>query len=272
MKWVRFILSPEVDALEARYSLKERGLLDIAEMEDAQTGEVSLLGHSSVPFWEEEELPFALQIEDLGEGEISWQEQWEASPKFREGLVQVDLSSYALDAEPSILSLQPGPGFGDLSHPTTELVLQLMGEYIKDQVVVDLGCGSGILALAASAAGAREVHAVDIDPSALQHAEKNAELNALQSISFSSSFPALQAETSTVLWNMISSEQEQVWPFVAAHTTPHMIFVVSGVLEDDAENYRTQALSKGWQLEKMLTLSGWAGFVFSYIPQERNMS
>ena len=76
--------------------------------------------------------------------------------------------------------LDPGLAFGSGTHATTRMCLDwLAGHEIKDNVVIDYGCGSGILALAAARLGARHVYAVDIDPQALAAARKNTQVNDL---------------------------------------------------------------------------------------------
>ena len=103
---------------------------------------------------------------------------------YRDGLLHIDLHDFSHDMQPSFwpeaLKLKPGPGFGDLSHPSTRLVLKLMAKRIEGKAVLDVGCGSGILALAALSMGAASVCGIDIDQEALMHAEVNARLNDMQ--------------------------------------------------------------------------------------------
>ena len=76
--------------------------------------------------------------------------------------------------------LDPGLAFGTGSHTTTSLCLEwLVENEVTNKVIIDYGCGSGILALAAARLGARRVHAVDIDPQALLAARENAKKNNL---------------------------------------------------------------------------------------------
>ncbi len=80
-----------------------------------------------------------------------------------------------------ILTLEPGLAFGCGSHPTTRLCLEwLVHNNISNKTVIDYGCGSGILALAAARLGARHVFAVDIDPQALSATRSNAATNKLE--------------------------------------------------------------------------------------------
>ena len=76
--------------------------------------------------------------------------------------------------------LDPGLAFGSGSHATTHMCLDwLARNEIKNSIVIDYGCGSGILALAAARLGARHVYALDIDPQALEAAAKNTKINDL---------------------------------------------------------------------------------------------
>lgn len=82
------------------------------------------------------------------------------------------------DSKAVVIRLNPGLGFGTGSHPTTALCLKwLARQEVSNKIVVDYGCGSGILALAARALGAKEVWAVDHDPQALMATKENAALN-----------------------------------------------------------------------------------------------
>ena len=80
---------------------------------------------------------------------------------------------------PSII-LDPGLAFGTGSHPTTSLCIEWLAETdLSDKIVIDYGCGSGILAMVAAKLGAKKVYAVDIDPQAILAAHDNIERNDL---------------------------------------------------------------------------------------------
>jgi ribosomal protein L11 methyltransferase len=186
-----------------------------------------------------------------------WEKQWELfAPNFKEGKAHIDLTPYGC---PEIIRLYPGPGFGDLSHPTTRLVLRLMQPYVKDQMVLDIGCGSGILSLAAAAMGAIQVDGYDIDPAAVEHANKNAELSS-KKIHFAINPPTKIA--SLLLMNMISSEQEQAWDLIAHRIRSPALLITSGVLKEDEQDYLARRVQQGWKLLKALTEDGWCGYSF----------
>jgi len=172
-----------------------------------------------------------------------WKEQWalHAKPLVIDGIGEIPMV--------------PGPGFGDLSHPTTRLVLQMMTPYILGKRVLDLGCGSGVLSLAAHALGASKVTAIDIDPEAVEHTKENARQNHFDRIFFG---PPEDADI--LLMNMIRSEQIEAWKSVS-HCQFSTIFT-SGIRQEDRENALKLADSWGWILKKMEEEDDWLGFMF----------
>jgi ribosomal protein L11 methyltransferase len=188
---------------------------------------------------------------------VDWGAQWALFAEgFKEGKAHIDLSPFG---GTGILRLYPGPGFGDLSHPTTRLMLQLMRGKVSKESIVDIGSGSGILTLAALLMGSGPSLGIDIDPDAIIHANENAKLNGLKA-RFSLQLPTL-THTSIFLMNMIFPEQRGVSPFrFNAHVKK---WITSGVLEEQKAAYLAQAAQWGWRLEEEQSLEGWCGFVFS---------
>lgn len=186
-----------------------------------------------------------------------WEKQWELfAPNFKEGKAHIDLTPYGC---PETLRLYPGPGFGDLSHPTTRLVLRLMQPYVKDQIVLDIGCGSGILSLAAAAMGAVQVDGYDIDPESVEHANKNAKL-CQRRIRFATTPPTKIAPV--LLMNMISSEQAEAWSMIADRVPSSATLITSGVLEEHQQDYLVRKAQQGWKIMNTLTEDGWCGYIF----------
>ncbi len=204
-------------------------------------------------------------MEDKGsKNYIDWEAQWAAhAPHFSEGVVKLDLTALvgAQNPHPPIVYLEPGPGFGDLSHPTTCLVLKMMGTYVRDKYVCDIGCGSGVLSVCALAMGALSVDGIDIDPEALKHAQANAKRNHFQKqtrfyLPQNYRFPKKISEV-VLLMNMISSEQQVAWnslPFL--HTIPGIV-ITSGILITQRESYLRQCIQRGWTLLSEEQEGGW---------------
>jgi ribosomal protein L11 methyltransferase len=182
---------------------------------------------------------------------IDWTAQWKLhAPHFHDGFVHI-----------KSIRLKPGPGFGDLSHPTSNLVLDLMTDHVKGRHVLDLGCGSGVLGLCAASEGALSVIGVDIDPEAVKHAIENARINHLEAqfclpYSLSHVHP-----DSLLLMNMISSEQKVAWDSLGQFQACFSMMITSGVLVEERESYTEWLRSQGWQPKQIQEKDGWLGFV-----------
>lgn len=117
-----------------------------------------------------------------------WQARWrEQFPPLRfTGELWVVPTWHAIPAAATrVIRLDPGMAFGTGTHPTTGLCLDWLGDVgLAGKSVLDYGCGSGILAIAAQRHGATRVVGVDIDPQALRVAEENAALNDCAALSF----------------------------------------------------------------------------------------
>lgn len=191
--------------------------------------------------------------------EVDYATEWERhAPFFSDGKAQVHLKNG------QVVELIPGAGFGDLSHPTTRLVLDLMQDYVMGQTVIDIGSGSGVLSLAAGKLEAKQVFGIDIDPKAVLHANKNAILNKLEKrVHFS--LPELlgTVESSVViLMNMIIIEQISAWSSFIKNRTLSGIIITSGVLEEQEEKYLLLAKKYGWILREKRKENNWLSFVF----------
>ena len=177
---------------------------------------------------------------------IDWNKQWELhAPNFKDGFAHVQLK------ENLSFKMKPGPGFGDLSHPTTRLMLKMLPEKIEG-TVIDVGCGSGVLSLAAKLLGADRVFGIDIDQEAIDHAKQNAQLNHLHCF-FGKNLPHIPTHP-LILMNMISSEQKIAWNALPKFESYRLI--VSGYPLEEKEPHFDGALIK------KSILDGWKGYVF----------
>ena len=127
--------------------------------------------------------------------------------------------------------LDPGLAFGTGSHPTTRLCLQWLEQHlIAGASLIDYGCGSGILAIAAAKLGASAVTAIDIDPQALRASRDNAAINRVELNILSTDQPAPGA-ADIVVANILSSPLKVLAPMLCQLVRPGGRLVISGVLE-----------------------------------------
>jgi ribosomal protein L11 methyltransferase len=190
---------------------------------------------------------------------IDWEQQWqEHGADYREGFVHIDLGKEGL-------RLKPGPGFGVMSHPTTQLALEMMKQVgVKGANVVDVGSGSGILSLAASALGAKHVWGVDIDESALRHAEENAAINTISNCEFVLPKDLVIPEEDVpliVVMNMISSEQALAWESLPMLRDRDFVLITSGVREEEKGTYLEFLQSLGVRVVDEASQEGWLCFI-----------
>jgi ribosomal protein L11 methyltransferase len=152
--------------------------------------------------------------------------------------------------------LDPGAAFGTGSHPTTRLVLAWLEREVRPgDRVLDYGCGSGILAIAALKLGAAAATGVDVDPLALEAARYNASRNGVR-LELTDARRALPDAARVTVANILANPLRMLAPLLAAHTLPGGSIALSGVLEDQAreviEAYRPHAV-----LEVAARDSGW---------------
>ena len=133
------------------------------------------------------------------------------------------------------LILDPGMAFGTGSHPTTRLCLEWLERNVSEGcTVLDYGCGSGILAIAAARLGAGRVAGVDIDPLAVDAARANAERNGVSAL-FADSAEPVAGEYDVVVANILSNPLRVLAPAICAHVRSGGRLALSGILREQAE-------------------------------------
>jgi len=154
--------------------------------------------------------------------------------------------------------LDPGLAFGTGTHPTTRLMLLFLERQIKGgERVLDYGCGSGILAIAAAKLGAARVDGVDVDPQALATARANARANGIELLaSLPEALPA--AAYDIVVSNILAQPLILLAPLLAARIASGGQIALAGILEAQAAEVgaaysawldaRTDAVLDGWAL------------------------
>ena len=136
------------------------------------------------------------------------------------------------------LMLDPGLAFGTGTHPTTFLCLQWLDQQqLEQQALVDFGCGSGILGIAALLLGAKQVIGVDIDPQALLATRENARRNGLAADAMPVFLPkdAPLQNADIMLANILAGPLVELAPLLSQQVKPHGFLCLSGILANQAE-------------------------------------
>ena len=152
--------------------------------------------------------------------------------------------------------LDPGLAFGTGAHPTTHLCTEwLIDNVSKEKKVLDYGCGSGILAIAAHKLGAKIVKGVDIDPQAIIASKENGAINQCD-IQWLNTDKNFKFQADLVIANILSSALSVLAPLLASYCSPKGKIALSGILESQ-ESQIKKIYSPWFKFEKTIKNGGW---------------
>lgn len=198
-----------------------------------------------------------LEILEDREWERAWLDNFQPM-RFGERL-WVAPHELAVNAEDAVVvRLDPGLAFGTGTHPTTALCLAwLDGADVAGKTIIDYGCGSGVLAVAALKLGAQQVIAIDHDPQALLATQSNAEANHVADrLTVRGSDEPDPAPADTLLANILANVLIDLAPRILPLVAPKGELVLSGILEDQAEAVAERYSGKV-DFGEVITKDGW---------------
>lgn len=219
--------------------------------EDALLAHLRLLRGSELPEHQVE------RIEDQ-DWERSWMDNFQPM-RFGRRLWIVPSWHQAPEPEAVNLLLDPGLAFGTGTHPTTALCLEwLDGQELAGCNVLDFGCGSGILAIAALLLGAERAVGTDIDPQALEASRDNATRNGIDPARFPLYLPAElpQQPVEVVVANILAGPLVQLAPQITSLVKPGGRLALSGILAEQAGEVRA-AYADAFALDPTAEKDGW---------------
>ena len=161
------------------------------------------------------------------------------------------------DPEAVVVRLDPGLAFGTGTHPTTALCLQVLDSMaLKGKTLIDYGCGSGILGLAALKLGAAHVTAVDLDPQALLATRDNANRNAVASRITVQGVEASLPPAHCVIANILAGPLIELAPKLTLACEPGGHLLLSGLLKTQAYSLKA-AYASGFDIVQVIERDEW---------------
>tara|TARA_B100000795_G_scaffold112182_1_gene82941 strand:+ start:18 stop:905 length:888 start_codon:yes stop_codon:yes gene_type:complete len=204
-------------------------------------------------------LNFSIEVSDIQDQDWVKLTQSQFSPINIQDQLWIIPSWHKIQDNKAInLILDPGLAFGTGTHATTHLCLIWLLKNIKKNVtVLDYGCGSGILGIAAKKIGAKKVFGVDIDDQAIKSSQENAEINNVEII-WNNTENRLDYKADLVVANILSSSLSVLAPILANHCNTKGKIALSGILKSQEEdikkiystwfNFNPSSIKDGWVL------------------------
>ena len=175
------------------------------------------------------------------------------------------------ETDRTVLKLDPGMAFGTGAHQTTRMCLEFLEKTVREgDTMLDLGCGSGILSIAARLLGAKSAVAVDIDPIAEKIAYENAAMNGIADgyrvlIGNVLSDARVQREIAgqypVVAANIVADVIIALAPLARTLTAPGGVFLVSGIIDERVDEVKQALKNSGFSVPEHSRAEGWNAFL-----------
>jgi ribosomal protein L11 methyltransferase len=216
--------------------------------------------------------PLSWQEQADEDWSLSWKQHWQPDPVGQRLLILPAWLDCPVEHSARLLiRMDPGSAFGTGSHPTTRLCLQALEQHAAERGgsltglrIADLGCGSGVLGLAALRLGATSVAAADTDSLAVNATLANAALNGLDSqltvgLGSAEVLNGLLAQgpADVLLCNILAPVIEALSPAFAQLLAPGGVGLLSGLLVDQAPRLQRVLADLGWQADLVARMEPW---------------
>lgn len=213
---------------------------------------------------------------DLGSGEMEvsyveesdWANAWKAYYQILHIGERLVIRPSWLDYEPKagdvVIELDPGMAFGTGTHETTAMCLELLERYVEEgQIVIDVGCGSGILSIAAAKLGAAKVLALDKDEVAVKVAEENVERNGVTQVEVlrSDGLKELNLKADLIVANIIADVIVEIAADVARNLKNGGYFISSGIIKSKEFTVHRALEEAGFEVIEKMEKGEWITFV-----------
>ena len=214
---------------------------------------------------------------DLGEAKVehekmheedwanTWKQYYKPSKVGEKIVVKPIWEEYEAKDGELVVDLDPGMAFGTGTHETTRMCIQALEKYVsKDSIVFDVGCGSGILSIAAALLGAKDVLGVDVDPIAVEVADENIVLNKVDKAAraqYGDLTKGIDYKADVVVANLMADLVMMLAEDVAKHMKEDAYFISSGILVEKEEIVSEHLIKLGFTIVEVVRDGGWCAIV-----------
>ncbi|BCI61539.1 50S ribosomal protein L11 methyltransferase [Solibaculum mannosilyticum] len=208
-------------------------------------------------------IPHQLMRENVREEDwaTAWRQYYKPVRVGQKLMVVPSWEQYQAQEEDVVITLDPGMAFGTGTHATTRLCMRLIEQYlIPGQDMLDVGTGSGILAVTALKLGARKAVGVDIDATAVRVAGENAALNGVEdnlSVICGDLACDVKGSFQLITANIVADIIIRLTPDVPPLLKEGGTFVVSGIIDSREQDVRDALQANGFHVISSLTEGGW---------------
>jgi len=167
----------------------------------------------------------------------NWKKYWDVQKIGQKTVICPSWMEYTPKPDEIKIELDPGSAFGTGTHPTTRLCIRELEKYVdSNTTVVDVGCGSGILSIAAKMLGAKEVDGVDIDPDSVRVSNENAQINNTECNFWQGTAVDVKAQYDVVVANILAHVIVEIMPDLKNIAKDDAILIFSGIIEEKAQD------------------------------------
>lgn len=195
----------------------------------------------------------------------SWKQYYKPAKVGEKIVVKPTWEEYEKNEGDIVIELDPGMAFGTGTHETTTMCIRELEKRINNEdVVFDIGCGSGILSIAAAKLGAKKTIGVDLDEVAVKVSKENAELNNVDSsveIRYGNLMNVVTEKANIVVANIIADIIAILAKDVSNFLNEDGLFIASGIILDKIEFVKSALLENNFEILEVNTMGEWSAIV-----------
>ena len=205
------------------------------------------------------------EVNNDSEWKDKWKEYFKPTRIAKSIVVKPTWESYENEKGDKVIEIDPGMAFGTGTHETTSLCVKLLETYMKpDFDVLDVGCGSGILSIAAALLGARDVLGIDIDPVAVDVARENLELNRVDDVAKAQEgdlTAGVDYKADIVVANLMADLVVMLAADAKRHLKEGGFFISSGILVEKEKMVSNALKDNGFEIVEIVEDGEWCAIV-----------